>query len=66
MGASSYRWFFDGCCECIGSTCLNNGVDESKCSECPETKINNGRNNSLEPNPPNEDDLDYGEDTKSL
>eukprot|EP00493_Phyllostaurus_siculus_P010647 UN10793 len=22
MGASSYRWFHDGCCECVGSQCI--------------------------------------------
>ncbi|XP_005177270.2 protein twisted gastrulation-like [Musca domestica] len=35
-GASSYRWFHDGCCECVGSTCLNYGVNESRCRCCPE------------------------------
>uniref|UniRef100_A0A1I8PHY4 Protein twisted gastrulation n=1 Tax=Stomoxys calcitrans TaxID=35570 RepID=A0A1I8PHY4_STOCA len=35
-GASSYRWFHDGCCECVGSTCLNYGVNESRCKHCPE------------------------------
>ncbi|KAG8233409.1 hypothetical protein J437_LFUL013402 [Ladona fulva] len=29
-GASSYRWFHDGCCECIGSTCINYGLNESR------------------------------------
>ncbi|XP_073835015.1 twisted gastrulation BMP signaling modulator crossveinless [Musca autumnalis] len=37
-GASSYRWFHDGCCECVGSTCINYGVNESRCRNCPETK----------------------------
>merc|ERR1711923_453905 len=35
MGATSYRWFHDGCCECVGSQCINNGVNESRCSDCP-------------------------------
>ncbi|XP_061398557.1 protein twisted gastrulation-like [Musca vetustissima] len=35
-GASSYRWFHDGCCECVGSTCINYGVNESRCRHCPE------------------------------
>jgi len=65
MGASSYRWFFDGCCECIGSTC-NRGIDDSRCSECPETKIGDGSSNSLDPLPPNEDDFEYGEDMKNI
>lgn len=36
MGASSYRWFHDGCCECIGHTCINYGINESRCMECPD------------------------------
>ncbi|CAH0546814.1 unnamed protein product [Brassicogethes aeneus] len=35
MGASSYRWFHDGCCECIGDKCVNYGIPESRCSDCP-------------------------------
>ncbi|XP_011495050.1 PREDICTED: twisted gastrulation protein homolog 1-A-like [Ceratosolen solmsi marchali] len=35
MGATSYRWFHDGCCECIGDTCINYGVNESRCLNCP-------------------------------
>ncbi|XP_063705585.1 protein twisted gastrulation-like [Culicoides brevitarsis] len=38
MGASSYRWFHDGCCECVGSTCVNFGINESRCLSCPENK----------------------------
>lgn len=29
-GAASYRWFHDGCCECIGQMCINYGINESK------------------------------------
>ncbi|ALC49692.1 cv [Drosophila busckii] len=36
MGANSYRWFHDGCCECVGAHCLNYGINESRCSACPE------------------------------
>lgn len=50
-----YSWFHDGCCECVGSTCLNYGVNESRCLSCPET-----RDDDLEPLP-NEDELVYGE-----
>lgn len=32
MGASSYRWFHDGCCECVGFTCVNYGINESRFS----------------------------------
>ncbi|GIY76100.1 protein twisted gastrulation [Caerostris extrusa] len=38
MGASSYRWFHDGCCECVGSTCVNYGINESRCLDCPPDK----------------------------
>ncbi|XP_013785056.1 twisted gastrulation protein homolog 1-like [Limulus polyphemus] len=38
MGAASYRWFHDGCCECIGSTCINYGINESRCYKCPVEK----------------------------
>jgi len=34
MGASSYRWFHTGCCECVGRTCINFGWLEGLCSEC--------------------------------
>ncbi|XP_013103764.1 protein twisted gastrulation [Stomoxys calcitrans] len=37
-GASGYRWFHDGCCECVGSTCINYGLNESRCRNCPEPK----------------------------
>ncbi|XP_055343077.1 twisted gastrulation protein homolog 1-A-like [Paramacrobiotus metropolitanus] len=35
MGASSYRWFHDGCCQCVGSNCLNYGMNETRCLNCP-------------------------------
>jgi len=34
MGASYFRWFHDGCCQCVGRTCINYGIDESRCSSC--------------------------------
>lgn len=34
MGASSYRWFHDGCCQCVGANCINYGVNQSKCNQC--------------------------------
>jgi len=33
-GAASFRYFYDGCCECVGLTCLNYGINESRCSQC--------------------------------
>jgi hypothetical protein len=35
MGANSYRWFHEGCCECVGNNCVNYGLNESKCLHCP-------------------------------
>ncbi|KAH8315790.1 hypothetical protein KR067_004200 [Drosophila pandora] len=35
-GATSYRWFHDGCCECVGEHCINYGINESRCRLCPE------------------------------
>jgi hypothetical protein len=36
MGAARYRWFHEhGCCECIGSTCLDYGKAEALCMKCP-------------------------------
>lgn len=57
MGATSYRWFHDGCCECIGDTCINYGINESRCIHCPMDK--------------EEDDLkdqydDFGQDEDEL
>lgn len=36
MGASGYRWFHIGCCECVGKYCLNFGVNQIRCRNCPE------------------------------
>lgn len=36
MGASGYRWFHVGCCECVGKSCLNFGVNEVRCRKCPD------------------------------
>lgn len=32
MGASSFRWFEEGCCECLGKFCIHYGLNEPKCS----------------------------------
>ncbi|KRY35524.1 protein twisted gastrulation [Trichinella spiralis] len=36
MGASAYRWFHTGCCECVGQNCIDFGIRESLCEECGE------------------------------
>uniref|UniRef100_A0A1A9W651 Protein twisted gastrulation n=1 Tax=Glossina brevipalpis TaxID=37001 RepID=A0A1A9W651_9MUSC len=35
LGSDSYRWFLDGCCECVGINCFNYGLSENHCSNCP-------------------------------
>lgn len=42
-----HRWFHDGCCECVGSTCLNYGLHEGRCQQCPISK--DMLHNSVEP-----------------
>jgi len=56
MGASSYRWFHDGCCECVGDTCINYGINDSRCRKC-SLKDEISDDYAL-----TEEDLDYGED----
>ncbi|KAK3919824.1 Protein twisted gastrulation [Frankliniella fusca] len=62
-GASSYRWFHDGCCECVGATCINYGINESRCLRCPLEK------DSLIPEEDPDsliyDDVDYDEPTSA-
>lgn len=38
---SLIRWFHDGCCECVGHTCINYGINESRCLECPGEEDDN-------------------------
>lgn len=56
MGAASYRWFHDGCCECIGEHCMNYGINESRCLKCPE------EDDALI----DEADRDYGEEDDNI
>ncbi|GLH05200.1 Protein twisted gastrulation [Gryllus bimaculatus] len=39
MGSSAYRWFHDGCCECIGHSCINYGINENRCPKCPLKEV---------------------------
>ncbi|KAJ3660482.1 hypothetical protein Zmor_004930 [Zophobas morio] len=55
MGSNSYRWFHDGCCECIGQHCINYGINESKCRECSM--------NQDEEEDDDDDEGDYGQDS---
>ena len=35
MGSAKYRWFHDqGCCQCIGDTCIDYGLNEPQCLAC--------------------------------
>lgn len=41
MGAAKMRWFHgDSCCQCIGSTCLDYGVNEARCKKPTEQPSN--------------------------
>ncbi len=33
-GAAKYRWFPNGCCECVDAACQGYGSDESRCHIC--------------------------------
>ncbi|XP_053212224.1 protein twisted gastrulation-like [Panonychus citri] len=50
MGAISYRWFHDGCCECVGPYCIDFGLDESKCLHCPLIGNKNDEPSETAPN----------------
>ncbi|KAK9887898.1 hypothetical protein WA026_000201 [Henosepilachna vigintioctopunctata] len=61
MGASSYRWFHDACCECIGQHCINYGINESRCKDCPVSNSadqEDFEDEDEEPYYPDDDDLD--------
>ncbi|KAH3692547.1 hypothetical protein DPMN_193096 [Dreissena polymorpha] len=35
MGASRYRWtHHEGCCQCIGHTCIDYGYNKPLCLQC--------------------------------
>ena len=46
MGAASYRWFHNSCCECVSKNCINYGIEQADCLECP-SKIDNLNSNDL-------------------
>ncbi|CAH1780334.1 unnamed protein product [Owenia fusiformis] len=36
MGSARYRWFHDhGCCQCVGTTCVDYGKKKPLCLKCP-------------------------------
>ncbi|XP_054164791.1 twisted gastrulation protein homolog 1-like [Oppia nitens] len=62
MGSASYRWFHDGCCQCVGTYCINYGINESKCLQCPLTPDNsvNQEIDERDPNTPTDERIsDY-------
>ena len=50
MGATSYRWFDNGCCQCIGDSCVRYGIDQAKCrgSAFADIDSENNRDSDLE------------------
>ena len=39
MGAAKYRWFHaQGCCQCVGQSCLHYGKGEALCLRCGLSK----------------------------
>ncbi|XP_055372237.1 protein twisted gastrulation-like [Condylostylus longicornis] len=60
LGANSYRWFHNGCCECIGEYCLNYGISRSQCKICgnEDTKEGGGDDDN--------DDEDYFDEKDEL
>lgn len=68
-GATSYRWFHDGCCQCVGNTCINYGLNESKCLDCPITKSKKDFGDEPDDdlaNSASEEYDDYGSNDKKL
>ncbi|KAH9515756.1 Twisted gastrulation protein 1-B [Bulinus truncatus] len=42
MGAAKFRWFHsNGCCQCVGSTCYDYGLNEPKCLRCLADETDN-------------------------
>lgn len=35
MGATYYRWFRSGCCECVGQHCRRSGIGQPRCILAP-------------------------------
>jgi hypothetical protein len=48
MGASRYRWFDSGCCECVGHSCVSYGVNEAKCSGPAFSDLDSDASNGVE------------------
>lgn len=59
MGAQSSRWFLDGCCQCIGDSCIPSGINESKCISCPDQDEMN--ENGFDYDSFDAEDLQFGE-----
>lgn len=66
MGASSYRWFHDGCCECVGDTCINYGVNESRCLDCNGNNLNEPVSTGQSTDIDDDEEMDYGEELDNL
>lgn len=56
------RWFRTGCCECVGSTCINYGLKENRCLDCPDYLSENDGFENFD-----DDDMkDYGDQVGPL
>ncbi|KPM10190.1 twisted gastrulation-like protein [Sarcoptes scabiei] len=49
MGSTTYRWFHDGCCQCVGKTCNEFGLEQSNCTACPLIAMEDYFNDSADP-----------------
>ncbi|CAH1169712.1 unnamed protein product [Phaedon cochleariae] len=56
IGSSSLRLFHGECCQCVGSNCIDYGIKESRCTQCPL------RDGSIGSIPYDENDLSYDDD----
>lgn len=67
MGAAKYRWFHEyGCCQCIGSTCIDYGLNDPHCLKCP-AKDGKGKEEEGDDNESLEEyDLDSEKDSAKM
>lgn len=67
MGAARYRWFHEyGCCECIGSTCLDFGKGEALCLKCSAISVDDGDDDDddTDTNTETEEDVEEDDDNE--
>lgn len=52
------RWFRTGCCECVGNTCINYGLKDNRCADCPDHLSENDGFDGFD----DDDRKDYGDE----